>query len=123
MEKCTYCVQRLENAKIKQKQITRKKALGMDSTQMDVSIEELRIKADSVKVACQSACSANAITFGNKLDETKSAMVRAKNSQRNYDLLNYIGALPRTSYLARVKNPNTAMPDAKSVGQATINIH
>ncbi len=123
MEKCTYCVQRLENAKIKQKQITRKKSLGKDSTTVKVSSEDLRIKVDSVKVACQSACSASAITFGNKLDGDQSAMVRAKNSKRNYDLLNYIGALPRTSYLARVKNPNTAMPDAKSVGQATINIH
>ena len=123
MEKCTYCVQRLENAKIKQKQITRKKSLGMDSTKIDVSNEELRIKVDSVKVACQSACSANAITFGNKLDGDKSAMVRAKDSKRNYDLLNYIGTLPRTSYLARVKNPNKEMPGANSVGQATINIH
>ncbi|MGJ8723994.1 MAG: TAT-variant-translocated molybdopterin oxidoreductase [Roseibacillus sp.] len=123
MEKCTYCVQRLENAKIKQKQITRKKSLGVASTSVEISNEDLRIKVDSAKVACQDACPAGAITFGNKLDGDKSAMVRAKNSQRNYDLLNYIGTLPRTSYLARVKNPNTAMPDAKSVGQATINIH
>ncbi|MBK1834893.1 TAT-variant-translocated molybdopterin oxidoreductase [Roseibacillus ishigakijimensis] len=125
MEKCTYCVQRLEDAKIKRKQITRKKALGVASTseQASVSNEDLRIKVDSVKVACQSACSANAITFGNKLDGDKSSMVRAKNSKRNYDLLNYIGTLPRTSYLARVKNPNDKMPDAKSIGRATINIH
>ena len=123
MEKCTYCVQRLENAKIKQKQITRKKALGVASTDVKISPEDLRIKVDSVKVACQDACPAGAITFGNMLDEKKSAVMRAKDSKRNYDLLNYIGTLPRTSYLARVKNPNPAMPDAKSVGQATINIH
>ncbi|WP_411845206.1 TAT-variant-translocated molybdopterin oxidoreductase [Roseibacillus persicicus] len=123
MEKCTYCVQRLENAKIKKKQITRKKSLGMASTEVKVSAEDLRIKVDSVKTACQDACPAGAITFGNKLDGNKSAMVRAKESARNYDLLNYIGTLPRTSYLARVKNPNPTMPDAKSVGRATINIH
>lgn len=125
MEKCTYCVQRLENSKIKQKQITRKKSLASHSTSKDgkVVAKDLRIKVDSVKVACQDACPANAITFGNLLDEKKAAVVRAKDSLRNYDLLNYIGALPRTSYLARVKNPNPAMPDAKSVGQATINIH
>lgn len=125
MEKCTYCVQRLENAKIKQKQITRKKSLAAPSTSEEgkVVAEDLRIKVDSVKVACQDACPANAITFGNLLDEDKASVVRAKNSLRNYDLLNYIGTLPRTSYLARVKNPNTEMPDAKSVGQATINIH
>lgn len=123
MEKCTYCVQRLENAKIKQKQIQKKKALGMASTEVQVGNEDLRIKVDSVKVACQEACSANAITFGNKLDGDKSAMVRAKSSARNYDLLNYIGTLPRTSYLARVKNPNPAMPDIDQVGRATIHIH
>jgi len=123
MEKCTYCVQRLENAKIKQKQITRKKSLGVGSTSVSISAEELRIKVDSVKVACQEACSASAITFGNMLDGDKSAMMRAKSSERNYDLLNYIGTLPRTSYLARVKNPNQAIPGANSVGRATINIH
>jgi molybdopterin-containing oxidoreductase family iron-sulfur binding subunit len=38
-------------------------------------------------------------------------------------LLQYVNTRPRTSYLARVKNPNPAMPDAKFLGQATINIH
>ena len=125
MEKCTYCVQRLENAKIKQKQITRSKALvaGLDSDKSEISNEDLRIAVDSVKVACQSACSAGAITFGNKLDGKKAAVVRAKDSLRNYDLLNYIGTLPRTSYLARVKNPNPDVPGAEKVGTATVNIH
>ena len=49
-------------------------------------------------------------------------MNRAKASERNYDLLNYIGTRPRTSYLARVKNPNPEMPDAKFVGKATIDM-
>lgn len=123
MEKCTYCVQRLENSKIKQKQITRKKSLGVASTSIDISAEDLRIKVDSVKTACQDACPASAITFGNMFDGDKSAVMRAKSSERNYDLLNYIGTLPRTSYLARVKNPNKAIPGADSVGRATINIH
>lgn len=123
MEKCTYCVQRLEEAKIKRKQVTRKKSLGIASTSVSITKEDLRIKVDSVKTACQDACPAGAITFGNMLDENKSAMMRAKSSARNYDLLNYIGTLPRTSYLARVKNPNQSMPDANGVGRATINIH
>ena len=63
-----------------------------------------------------------AISFGNLLDGDKSTMVRAKASERNYDLLNYIGTRPRTSYLARVKNPNPKMPDAKFVGKATIDM-
>ena len=74
------------------------------------------------KTACQDACPANAITFGNLLDAEKSALGRSKNIERNYDLLNYIGTRPRTSYLARVKNPNPEMPDAKFVGKATIHM-
>ena len=79
------------------------------------------MKTDSVKTACQDACPAEAIRFGNLLDD-KSSLVRAKGSKRNYDLLNYIGTIPRTSYLARVKNPNKDMPDAKYAGQATIHM-
>ena len=82
-------------------------------------------------LAWQEACEAGAITGGNLLDKN-STVVRAKGSHflkdapgsaRNSDLLNYIGTRPRTSYLARVKNPNEAMPDAKYLGQATINMH
>ncbi|MEM9080965.1 MAG: TAT-variant-translocated molybdopterin oxidoreductase [Verrucomicrobiota bacterium] len=126
MEKCTYCVQRLESAKIKQKQIQRKKALTTASTELKVSAEDLRVPVDSVKVACQTSCSSGAITFGNLLDKDSAAVVRAKSSDRNYDLLNYIGTLPRTSYLARVKNPNPKIIKAgldKNVGRATIHIH
>lgn len=144
MEKCTYCVQRLESAKIKQKQQQKVNmhASGKKSYQLEVDrIEVLRVKTDSVKTACQDACPTNAISFGNLL-ENDSRVVRAKGnvldsikiiqgddyrevqgSPRNYDLLQYINTRPRTSYLARVKNPNEKMPDAKYLGQATINIH
>ena len=144
MEKCTYCVQRLESAKIKQKQQQKvnKYAAGKRSHDLTVDrTKDLRVKTDSVKTACQDACPTSAISFGNLLDDN-SKVVRAKGnvldsvkiikgdqykeiagSPRNYDLLQYIGARPRTSYLARVKNPNGKMPDAKYLGQATINIH
>ena len=144
MEKCTYCVQRLESAKIKQKQQqkVKKYAVGKKSHEVAVDrVKDLRVKTDSVKVACQDACASNAISFGNLLDNT-SKVVRAKGnvldsvkiiqgsdykeiqgSDRNYDLLQYVNTRPRTSYLARVKNPNEKMPDAKFLGQATINIH
>ncbi len=148
MEKCTYCVQRLEGAKIKQKQKLKseKYAAGVKSTEVKIDrAKDLRVAEGSVTVACQDACSMGAISFGNLLDE-ESRVVRAKGNQlqsvktimeyltekpyegikgspRNYDLLSYIGALPRTSYLARVKNPNNLMPDAPYLGQATINIH
>ncbi len=125
MEKCTYCVQRLKDAKIRQKRGQKQEMLltGEKSTDQTVSNETLRIAVDSVKVACQEACPAGGIEFGNKLDGDKSVMMRAKASERNYDLLNYIGTRPRTSYLARVKNPNDKMPDAKDVGKATVHMH
>jgi molybdopterin-containing oxidoreductase family iron-sulfur binding subunit len=101
IEKCTYCVQRLETAKIKQKQ-----------TQRDS--KNFRIPTDSVKVACQEACPAEAISFGDIADE-KSSVTKAKASPRNYELLKYIGTTPRTSYLARLRNPNKEMPGADRI--------
>lgn len=124
MEKCTYCVQRLKSAVIRQKQGQKQEALesGKLSSDSKVTNETLRIPVDSVKTACQDACPAEAISFGNLKDGNASEMGRSKVLERNYDLLNYIGTLPRTSYLARVKNPNPDMPDAKFVGQATIHM-
>tara|TARA_B100000925_G_scaffold173548_1_gene130690 strand:- start:2090 stop:5650 length:3561 start_codon:yes stop_codon:yes gene_type:complete len=137
MEKCTYCVQRLESAKIKQKQIGRMKTLraGQNSTNVKIKPEDLRVKADSIKMACQDACEANSVSFGNLLDKedaqvwrakykgekkTKSGALELVYNPRNYDVLQYIGTAPRTSYLARVKNPNPAMPDAVYRGLASI---
>lgn len=124
MEKCTYCVQRLQDAVIRQKRRQKQvvEASGELSPEVPVTNEMLRIPVDSVKTACQDACPAEAITFGNILDGRDSEMVRGKELERNYDLLHYIGTRPRTSYLARVKNPNPLMPDAKYVGQATIHM-
>jgi molybdopterin-containing oxidoreductase family iron-sulfur binding subunit len=117
-------VQRLKDAVIRQKRGQKQEALIADkpSTEVQVTIDTLRIPVDSVKTACQDACPANAISFGNLLDEEKSVLGRSKRIDRNYDLLNYIGTRPRTSYLARVKNPNPKMPDAKFIGKATIHM-
>ena len=95
---------------------------GKPSTEMEVTTATLRIPVDSVKTACQDACPATAITFGNLLDEEKSALGRTRKLERNYDLLNYIGTRPRTAYLARVKNPNPDMPDAQFIGKATVHM-
>lgn len=124
MEKCTYCVQRLKDAVIRQKRGQKQEVLASGKLSPDVTVTEstLRIPVDSVKTACQDACPAEAISFGNLKDESNSVMGRAKRLERNYNLLQYIGTAPRTSYLARVKNPNPKMPDAKYIGQATINM-
>src|SRR5690606_33828364 len=123
-EKCTYCVQRIQDAVIRQKRGQKQEVLasGKPSSEVQVSTATLRIPVDSVKTACQDACPAEAIAFGNLKDGNASEMGRAKVLERNYDLLNYIGTKPRTSYLARVKNPNPDMPDALYVGQATIHM-
>ncbi len=124
MEKCTYCVQRLKDAVIRQKRGQKQESLvaGKASPDMEVTTATLRTPVDSVKVACQEACPAGAISFGNLLDKEKSAVGRSKQIERCYDLLQYIGTRPRTSYLARVKNPNPDMPDAPFVGKATIHM-
>jgi MoCo/4Fe-4S cofactor protein with predicted Tat translocation signal len=124
MEKCTFCVQRLKDSVIRQKRGQKQEALvaGKSSTQMELNETTLRIPVDSVKTACQEACPAHAITFGNLLDQENSEMGRSKMIDRNYSLLNYLNTRPRISYLARVKNPNPAMPDAKFVGKATVHM-
>lgn len=101
IEKCTYCVQRLEAAKIQQKQKQR------DS-------KNFRIPTDTVKVACQQACPVEAIEFGD-LADPKSSVNKMKASPRSYEILKYIGTRPRTSYLARLRNPNPKMPGADKI--------
>ncbi len=124
MEKCTYCVQRLKSAVIRQKRGQKHGALvtGQLSTEFNVTAEVLRIPVDYVRTACQDACPAEAISFGNLLDGPAAEVGRTKLLERSYDLLHYLGTRPRTSYLARVKNPNPRMPDAQFIGQATIHM-
>jgi Fe-S-cluster-containing dehydrogenase component len=84
-----------------------------------------------VTTACQDACPAGAITFGNwKLAEDKVTKLKGAmggdghdGHARQYELLKYIGTRPRTSYLARIKNPNPKMPGASKVGRVTADMH
>ena len=85
MEKCTYCVQRINSARI------------------DAEKEERDIRDGEVVTACQSVCPAQAIVFGD-INDPESRVSKLKADSRNYGLLEETGTRPRTSYLAKVTN-------------------
>jgi molybdopterin-containing oxidoreductase family iron-sulfur binding subunit len=100
MEKCTYCTQRIEQAKIAQKV----KAGASD----DVRLTEAA--GNIPKTACQQACPAQAIVFGD-VSDPNSTVSKLKELERNYSVLGNLLTKPRTTYLARIRNPNPLMPD------------
>jgi molybdopterin-containing oxidoreductase family iron-sulfur binding subunit len=106
MEKCTYCVQRVEEAKI----AAHVKA-GASANTM--------IPRDSFTSACAQACPTDAIVFGDVKDP-ESRVSKMKAQDRNYRLLEYLNVNTRTSYLARIRNPNPKMPDAKRIAIASM---
>jgi len=87
MEKCTYCVQRIERMRI------------------TTRVQERAMRDGDVVTACQQACPSNAIVFGDLNDES-SKVSKLLKEERRYDLLHQLGTRPRTGYLARVMNPN-----------------
>jgi molybdopterin-containing oxidoreductase family iron-sulfur binding subunit len=92
MEKCTYCVQRVNHARI------------------EAELEGRPIRDGEVTTACQDACPTRAIVFGNIQDEN-SAVRQLKNLPLNYGMLAELGTQPRTTYLAKVRNPNPMIED------------
>ena len=91
MEKCSYCVQRINRARYAAEK------------------EDRPIRDGEIVTACQQACPAQAITFGN-VSDPQSRVSKAKAEPRNYGLLTELGTRPRTSYLASLSNPNPALP-------------
>jgi molybdopterin-containing oxidoreductase family iron-sulfur binding subunit len=96
MEKCTYCIQRIQLAKIAQKRIAG-------------STDDVTVPDGAIKTACQQVCPVEAIVFGN-ISDPKSAVSLAKAREQNYALLGYLNIRPRTTYLGKLRNPNPAMP-------------
>jgi len=87
MEKCTYCVQRINVARIQSKK------------------EDRKIRDGEIITACQSVCPTRAIVFGD-LNDDKSAIAKVKTDPRDYGLLVQLNTRPRTTYIARITNPN-----------------
>lgn len=95
MEKCTYCVQRISVAR------------------RDAEKEGRSIREDEVVTACQAACPTQAINFGN-LSDPNARIHALRNDARSYALLGNLGTRPRTTYLARLQNPNPDLEKARS---------
>ncbi|HEY3757904.1 MAG TPA: TAT-variant-translocated molybdopterin oxidoreductase [Opitutaceae bacterium] len=104
MEKCTYCIQRVENGKIDWRVNSAREGDPGNVTVPD----------GYIKTACQQVCPVEAIVFGNILDPN-SEVSQAKDRSQDYALLGYLNTRPRTTYLARLRNPNSRMPDYRSL--------
>ena len=97
MEKCTYCIQRINEHKI-------------DAETASVRGGKQIKVGDELQTACQQSCPADAIIFGN-LNDPNSKVSKLKAQSRNYSLLGELNTRPRTTYLAEISNPN---PELKS---------
>ena len=113
MEKCTYCVQRIQESKIQVKVKAQREALlesGKDGADLELNKNDIKVPDGTIKTACQQVCPSDSITFGD-LSDPESDVSRLKNNPRDYSVLGYLNTRPRTTFLAKVRNPNHDMPD------------
>jgi molybdopterin-containing oxidoreductase family iron-sulfur binding subunit len=106
MEKCTYCIQRINEARIEVKLKDLKGPSG-----------DFNVPDGFLQSACQQACPSDAIIFGDLLDTTSnggagSRARQMRDNQRSYLLLGYLNTRPRTTHMIRVSNPNPRLVDA-----------
>jgi molybdopterin-containing oxidoreductase family iron-sulfur binding subunit len=94
MEKCSFCLQRISEAKI---------AAKADGYR--------EVRDGEIKTACEQTCPTQAITFG-RVNDPASRVANLKSNERNYVLLDELNNRPRVSYLAKLRNPNPAWPQA-----------
>jgi molybdopterin-containing oxidoreductase family iron-sulfur binding subunit len=87
MEKCTYCIQRIQEAKI------------------GAELENRPVRDGEIVTACQAVCPTDAIVFGN-INDPNSRVAKMKADRRNYSLLSDLNTKPRTTYLGVLRNPN-----------------
>lgn len=100
MEKCSYCVQRIERARIETRNIDR----------------EIFLPDGTVKSACEQACPADAISFGDLMDDS-SKVSKDHANDRTYSLLAELNIKPRTKYLARIRNPHPSLAVAHAAAE------
>ncbi len=98
MEKCSYCVQRIEGARVQAR------------------VEGRKIQDGDITPACAETCPVDAITFGD-LNDSESRVSKLRKDSRAYDLLGYLNIKPRTFYMARIRNPNSAIAPVSNVGE------
>lgn len=99
MEKCTFCTQRIQVAKIEAEKQNRK------------------VRDGEIQTACQTACPTEAIIFGD-LNDAESRVAKLKNEPRNYDVLADLNTRPRASYLGAIRNTNAELGGGKGHGNS-----
>ena len=99
MEKCSFCIQRINHAKI------------------DAKLDDRQVRDGEVMTACQQACPVGAIVFGDinsdeEWNPTGTRVMHVKGSDRNYKMLQELNTRPRTTYLGKIRNPSATLAPA-----------